>query len=104
MVNGDSSKKQVALTFDDGPTDLSLKVIKTLNKHNAKGTFFWLGKNLEEKKGVIEEAKQGGHLIANHSWNHQNGFELSKEDLWQNQVLKSMYGYFANYITKTAKE
>ncbi|MFL1013357.1 polysaccharide deacetylase family protein [Flavisericum labens] len=90
MVNGDSSKKQVALTFDDGPTDLSLKVIKTLNKHNAKGTFFWLGKNLQEKKGVIKEAKQGGHLIANHSWNHQNGFELSKEDLWQNQVLKSM--------------
>jgi beta-galactosidase len=95
-VRGDSSKKQVALTFDDGPTDLSKKIIEILNRHQATGTFFWLGKNLEEKKGVIKNAKEGGHLIANHSWDHQNGWEQSKENLWQNQVVKSIEAFELN--------
>ncbi|MGZ0017623.1 polysaccharide deacetylase family protein [Yeosuana sp. AK3] len=92
-VQGHSSKKQVALTFDDGPTDLSIKIIEILNTHNAKGTFFWIGNNLEEKKGIIKQAKEGGHIIANHSWNHQNGWGISKEDLWQNQVVKSIEAF-----------
>ena len=71
IVKGNDSKKQVALTFDDGPTDLSVKIIEVLDRHNAKGTFFWLGKNLEEKGEVVKQAKEAGHLIANHSWNHQ---------------------------------
>lgn len=100
IVKGDSSKKQVALTFDDGPTDLSIKIMDILNKHNVKGTFFWLGYNLEVKKGIIKQAKEGGHLIANHSWNHENGWKLSKEDLWQNQVLKSMDAFKLSGIDK----
>ncbi|GAA4895853.1 hypothetical protein GCM10023311_20760 [Flaviramulus aquimarinus] len=100
MVNGDASKKQVALTFDDGPTDLSLKIIEILNKHHVKGTFFWLGKNLEENKDIIKQVKEGGHIIANHSWDHENGWELSKENLWQNQVEKSIETFKLNGTAK----
>lgn len=89
IVQGDTSKKQVALTFDDGPTNLSKEIIEILNKYDAKGTFFWLGKNLKEKKTIINQAKKGGHLIANHSWDHQNGWEISKEDLWHDQIEKT---------------
>jgi beta-galactosidase len=96
VVRGDSSIKQVALTFDDGPTDVSLKIIELLNEHDAKGTFFWLGKNLNQKKSIIEEAKKHGNLIANHSWDHENGWELSADYIWNNQVLKSIEAFELN--------
>lgn len=86
LVKGDTLKKQIALTFDDGPTDLSKEVILLLNKYDAKATFFWLGKKLDQKKKTIKLAKKSGHLIANHSWDHQKGLELSKEAIWNIQV------------------
>lgn len=101
IVRGDSTKKQVALTFDDGPTDLSIKIIEILNKNDVKGTFFWLGKNLHENKGIIKYTKESGHLIANHSWDHLNGWELSKEHLWESQVARSSEAFELNGAKKT---
>jgi peptidoglycan/xylan/chitin deacetylase (PgdA/CDA1 family) len=102
IVKGNATKKQIALTFDDGPTDLSIKIINILNKHNAKATFFWLGKNLEKKKEVIKLAIKSGHQIANHSWNHENGWQLSNEDLWSKQVEKSFKELEMNGIGKSS--
>ncbi|MCB0433560.1 MAG: polysaccharide deacetylase family protein, partial [Mangrovimonas sp.] len=42
------STNQVALTFDDGPhPDFTPKVLELLKKHQAKATFFCIGRNLE---------------------------------------------------------
>ena len=89
IVRGAPSKKLVALTFDDGPTNISIEIIEILNKYNAKGTFFWLGKNLKKNKEIIKKAKRSGHLIANHSWNHENSWQVSNEDLWYQQVQRT---------------
>ncbi len=90
LVTGDTSKKQIALTFDDGPTALTGEILEILKQHNAKATFFWLGKHLQNQKDIIHKAKEEKHLIANHSWDHENGWELSSEYLWQNQVKKAI--------------
>jgi peptidoglycan/xylan/chitin deacetylase (PgdA/CDA1 family) len=90
IVKGNTTKKQIALTFDDGPTDISFKIIQILNKHNVKATFFWLGKNLDQNKEVIKLAEYSGHQIANHSWDHENGWQLSNTELWSRQVEKSL--------------
>lgn len=42
LVRGKNGKKVVALTFDDGPTDLSNRILDVLNKNRVKATFFWL--------------------------------------------------------------
>lgn len=89
LVRGKSGKKVVALTFDDGPTNLSNKILDVLNKNNVKATFFWQGKNLVGKKEVITKAKKNGHQIANHSWNHTNGWNLDENIVWEQQVLKT---------------
>ncbi|MDP5092069.1 MAG: polysaccharide deacetylase family protein [Polaribacter sp.] len=88
ITKGDSTKKQIALTFDDGPTEVSKKIIKILDRYKAKGTFFWVGERIKENPSVIDIAQKNGHLIANHSWNHENGWTFSNEQLWQNQVEK----------------
>ncbi len=89
IVHGDTNKKKVALTFDDGPTDLTLEILKILNKYDAKSTFFWQGQFLDKRKGLVSKAINEGHLIANHSWNHPNGISMSNNDLWYNQIEKT---------------
>lgn len=103
LVRGKSNRKVVALTFDDGPTNLSSKILDVLNKNGAKATFFWLGKNLADKTDIIEKAKKNGHQIANHSWDHTNGYDLDENLIWEQQVLrtikelKTVAGVHSNY-------
>lgn len=90
LVRGKSNRKVVALTFDDGPTDLSNKILDVLNKNGVKATFFWLGKNLADNKQIIEKAKKNRHQIANHSWDHTNGYDLDENLIWEQQIAKTI--------------
>lgn len=99
IAKGDSTKKQIALTFDDGPTEVSKEIIKILDKYNAKATFFWVGERIKENPIIIEIASKSGHLIANHSWNHENGFSFSNELLWESQVEKTLHEFSKYGIT-----
>jgi peptidoglycan-N-acetylglucosamine deacetylase len=103
LVRGKNGRKVVALTFDDGPTYLSNKILDVLDKNRVKATFFWLGKNLVGNKQIIEKAKKSGHQIANHSWDHTNGYDLDENLIWEQQVartieeLKTVAGVQSNY-------
>ena len=90
LVKGNTNKKLVALTFDDGPTSLSNKILDVLNKNNVKATFFWLGKNLADNRKIIKKAKKYRHQIANHSWDHTNGWNLDENIVWEHQVAKTI--------------
>lgn len=89
LVRGKNGSKVVTLTFDDGPTNLSNKILDVLNKNGVKATFFWLGKNLADNIEIIKKAKEGGHQIANHSWDHTNGYNLDENLIWEQQVVKT---------------
>jgi len=107
LVRGKSNRKVVALTFDDGPTNLSNKILNVLNKNSVKATFFWQGNNLADKREIIEKAKKNKHQIANHSWDHTNGYNLDKNLVWEQQVLrtinelKTVAGIQSSYHSKT---
>jgi peptidoglycan/xylan/chitin deacetylase (PgdA/CDA1 family) len=96
LVNGNSTAKQIALSFDDGPTEVSQKIIEILNKFNAKASFFWVGERIKGNEDIIQFAKENGHLIANHSWNHENGFSFSNQDLWEKQIANT-FKEFSDY-------
>ena len=89
VVRGAKEKKQIALTFDDGPSAFTQKIIQVLNAHKAKGTFFWQGDALHNKEATIEITQKSGHLIANHSWDHSNGWEMANQVLWETQIQKT---------------
>jgi len=79
----------VYLTFDDGPTPIITSwVLDTLKKYNAKATFFCIGNNLESNLEIVEEIFKGGHLISNHTFEHENGWKTSKENYFKS-VLKT---------------
>ncbi len=70
-------KEGVFLTFDDGPRpEMTPWVLDQLDKHNAKATFFCLGKNVEMFPELFEEIKRRGHAVGNHSYSHIKGWGL----------------------------
>ncbi len=76
----DTTEKVVALTFDDGwSQEALLAILGTLHDKNARASFFLLGKYMED--GVLEPwavraAITGGHVVGNHSYNHDIGSNL----------------------------
>jgi peptidoglycan-N-acetylglucosamine deacetylase len=73
ISRGVSSKKAVALTFDDGPDPLATpQVLQLLLKHQVKATFFVTGKKAAEHPELIKEIIVHGHTIGNHSYIHDN--------------------------------
>ncbi len=70
----------VFLTFDDGPTPgVTEWILSTLDKYNAKATFFVLGKNVEMYPDLCERILRSGHKIGNHTYSHQKGWNMTLE-------------------------
>ena len=70
----------IFLTFDDGPTPgVTEWVLDVLSKHNAKATFFCLGKNVEQYPDLYQMILNEGHKVGNHTYSHQKGWSMSVE-------------------------
>lgn len=68
----------VYLTFDDGPTPgVTEWILQTLDRYNAKATFFVLGKNVEMYPDLYRMILDRGHKIGNHTYSHQKGWRMS---------------------------
>jgi peptidoglycan/xylan/chitin deacetylase (PgdA/CDA1 family) len=68
---GRGKRKQVALTFDDGPhPDYTHELLDILSCANVKGTFFIVGKNALACPDIVKRIHNEGHAIGNHSWSH----------------------------------
>ncbi|MCH3881699.1 MULTISPECIES: polysaccharide deacetylase family protein [Tenacibaculum] len=71
-----SDKKEIYLTFDDGPTpEITDFVLSELQKYNAKATFFCIGKNVEKHPDIFKRLITEGHTVGNHTQNHFNGWK-----------------------------
>lgn len=64
------SGKKVAITFDDGPVENTLKILDILDKYNVKASFFCIGKNIEEHPEIFRTILQKGHFVGNHTYSH----------------------------------
>ena len=75
----DTLEKNLYLTFDDGPHKTATPfVLDTLKQFDAKGTFFCIGKNVDENKELYDRTIEEGHSVGNHTQNHLNGWKNSK--------------------------
>jgi peptidoglycan/xylan/chitin deacetylase (PgdA/CDA1 family) len=86
----------VALTFDDGPTKLTPRLLAVMRKIGVKATFFDTGSHaLQYPDAVRQETFQG--WVGNHSYSHPNLVTLGEpgafnELLGTNQVLQKITG------------
>lgn len=86
---------KVFITFDDGPTPgVTEWILDVLEKHDAKATFFCLGKNVEQYPDLYQKIVDAGHKTGNHTYSHQKGWEMSLERYTEDV-------YFANQYIKS---
>lgn len=74
-------KREIALTFDDGPGPYTQRVLRELDRLNAPATFFQVGNQIASFPDAEQaELKASGALLANHTWAHKNLEKLSAAD------------------------
>lgn len=73
-----STKKMLALTFDDGPHGTyTSQILQALTKFGGHATFFMLGNRAVNYTDVIKEIVAQGSELGNHSWSHPQLTKLS---------------------------
>lgn len=82
IYQGPGSKKQVALTFDDGPNPLyTINLLNELKRYNAHGTFFLVGKMAQQYPDLVLKILADGHELANHTYTHPNLTKLNQQQI-----------------------
>lgn len=76
-----TKEKIIYLTFDDGPHPIATPfVLDELKKHNAKGTFFCIGKNVVDHPFIYKRILEEGHVAGNHTQQHLNGWKTANDE------------------------
>lgn len=95
-------EKLVALTFDDGPSNVTTKVLDILESEGVVGTFFLIGQYITpDKKAIIEREVKLGHEIANHSFTHSDMSKMDAETI-KDEIAKTT-ALIEEYAGKTPK-
>lgn len=76
-VSQTSNPKTVYLTFDDGPSNVTPKVLEILQREGVRATFFVIGNQAQSHPEWINAIWEQGNAIGNHTYNH-NYSELYK--------------------------
>jgi len=67
---GRRDTKAVALTFDDGPSPDTERILDVLGDHEVMATFFMVGREVESFPGIAQRVLEEGHEVGNHSYSH----------------------------------
>jgi len=84
--------KQIYLTFDDGPSRNTDRILDILKEYDIKATFFVVGKTDEASVAAYQRIVEEGHTLAMHSYSHKYAeVYASKESFVQD--LKALQEY-----------
>lgn len=82
----DPDKPMVALTFDDGPSAHTDRLLDIFARYGGKGTFFVIGNLIDGRKSTVKRIVREGHEIGNHGWNHRQLTNLTSEEI-RDQIM-----------------
>lgn len=101
---GDTSKKVVYLTFDEGyENGYTPKILDTLKANNVKAIFFVTGPFVKQNEALVKRMLDEGHEVGNHSINHPSlptldyaGFE--NELIGLEKIMNEKFGKSFKYM------
>ena len=116
----DPEKPMIALTFDDGPSMHTPRLLDLFAKYGGRGTFCVIGNRIDLLPETVERTVREGHELAIHSWDHcqltrlgakqvkeeiestrKKIFELTGDDC---TVIRPTYGAVNDTLKSVAKE
>jgi peptidoglycan/xylan/chitin deacetylase (PgdA/CDA1 family) len=95
---------EAALTYDDGPNDHATgELLDILARHNARATFFMIGRFVRQHPELARRVHAAGHLIGNHTqthpWLHSKGPATIREELRAcNEAIEDAIGAPVRYF------
>jgi len=74
---GAVERREIALTFDDGPDpDVTPRVLDLLDAADVRATFFPIAERAQRHAPLVREIVRRGHSVQNHTQRHPLGFSL----------------------------
>jgi peptidoglycan/xylan/chitin deacetylase (PgdA/CDA1 family) len=87
---GNSGKRAVALTFDDGPDpETTPLLLDLLERRGVRAAFFVTGKRAESHPDLIREILNRGHEIGNHTYRHDNLIMLRPARVLRREIRRT---------------
>ncbi len=77
----DPAKPIIALSFDDGPSSYTERIVAALQANHVEATFFMVGYNVREFKDMVRLVYDSGMQIGNHTSDHKNLSKLKKDEI-----------------------
>ncbi|KAF9585316.1 chitin deacetylase [Lunasporangiospora selenospora] len=92
-----------AITYDDGPSPDTPRLLQELKKRNIKATFFVMGTNVVKNAEILKQEVAEGHNIASHTWSHRPLTTLTTEQIvaeikWTEKAVFDITGIKMKYI------
>ena len=94
----DPDQPMIAVTFDDGPSKYSDRILDVFEKYGGAATFFDQGKNVQRWPEVLERYVKLGCEIGSHTWDHPRLINISESEILDqltrtNQAFIDVLGY-----------
>jgi peptidoglycan-N-acetylglucosamine deacetylase len=70
VYRGPAGRRALALTFDDGPSEATPRLLEILERHRARATFFQCGANVDRLPAIARAVRAAGHELGNHGYAH----------------------------------
>ena len=98
VYRGDQTRKQIALTFDDGPSESTPALLEVLAELGVPATFFMCGRNVRRFPEIAREVVDAGHDLGNHTESHSYLHFRSSEHIYRElamaqQSIRTVTGY-----------
>lgn len=83
-------KKVAYLTFDDGPSRITPRLLAELKQYKVKATFFVIAgsENTPKRRAWMKQEVEAGHTIAIHSWSHKYEYIYKSESNFLTDLKK----------------
>lgn len=96
VIQSCSNPGLAALTFDDGVTASTRRILDILDKHQVKAAFFFIGETIIKPDNflVLKRSYDSGHTIGNHTWSHQFLVRLN-EKKFNDEVMTAQNGFIS---------
>lgn len=86
----DTEEKKAFLTFDDGPSDMTERIVHLLDEQDIKATFFLIGEQItEDMEPLVKKMAEEGHEIGIHTYTHEKDQIYASAQAYIEDVVKT---------------
>lgn len=93
--------KYIAFTYDDGPSEYTSDLLKTLEANDSSATFFMIGNRMKLDPEVVFSIYNSNSEIGSHSYSHKDLSEINEEDI--DEELNSIEVIYNDITNDTIK-